>query len=422
MHKQLPSSIQQRITILQDYIHAMESGDAGAIAAVLRQAEQDQGLERMILEVNDVYQQEDQTVVQAGDVAMAHSLLFKASQTDQISRREQMESPSLNNTVPSHGSTENAIKSPSFPSHEVGGSIEEQTEPVNGFSTRRKVATPVLPARTVAPQKWYRSRSRWIAVAVAAALIALLLLPGTSALANQFLSLFKPQQFQAVQVSKQDVSTLSNYPAPSIDDFGSVQLQAKSLQIQHNLTQAQAAQKVNFTILLPGQLPKGVTNDPVFSVVDSGHGTFTFSAAKAHAYLAKNGHGSVQVPTNLDGATFEVTTTAGVMISYSNHTGNPFRVVEMPSPVIQATGKASLLELRDFMLSLPGLPPTFVTQLKQIDLNSGTVPLLVPAGIDSQAVTVHGTAGLLLSSSKTTTVEEVKQFPAGSMVVWQMNG
>jgi len=97
-------------------------------------------------------------------------------------------------------------------------------------------------------------------------------------------------------------------------------------------------------------------------------------------------------------------------------------VVELPSPVLQATGSATLQQLRDFVLSLPGLPSQLVAQLKQIDLNSGTVPFLVPSGIDSQSVTVHGTSGLLLTNSKTTSVENIKQFPAGSMVVWQRGG
>jgi len=278
MKEQLTPHMQQHVHLLHRYMNALERGDAETIAVMLGEAEQDQALERMILEVNEVYQHEDHVVIQATDIAAAQQFLLKAIPADQTRRREEMH--------------------------------------------MKKVATPVFPARTLASRKWYRSRVSWIAAVVAAALIVLLLLPGTSVLANQFLSLFRVQHFQPVTVTHQDISTLSSYSAPSIDDFGSVSFQANSFQTHYNLTQAQAAHKVNFPIQLPGRLPQGVSGDPTFGVMDSGHGTFTFSAAKMHAYLVKNGHGNVQIPANLNGATFDVTTTAGVMIRYGLRTGN----------------------------------------------------------------------------------------------------
>ncbi len=91
--------------------------------------------------------------------------------------------------------------------------------------------------------------------------------------------------------------------------------------------------------------------------------------------------------------------------------------------MIRAIGSASLEQLQNFMLSLPGLPPSLVAQLKQVDIANGTIPLPVPAGIDAHSVTVNGTSGVLLNSNKTTTIESIKQFPAGSsMVVWQTKG
>jgi hypothetical protein len=286
----------------------------------------------------------------------------------------------------------------------------------------KQFATPVFPAKMVAVPQWYAARKGWIAASAAAILIVVLLLPGTSALASQFLSLFSVQSFKPVQVTTQDVAALSQYSAPRIDDLGSVHFQANSFHMRNNLSQSQATKSVNFSVVLPAQLPDGVANSPSFSVVEGGHGVFTFSVAKMHAYLVKNGHGNVKIPANLDGATFDVTTTAGVMIKYGYHGGNPFLVVELPSPVIRATGRASLEQLQNFMLSLPGLPPSLVAQLKQVNLANGTIPLPVPAGIDAHSVTVNGTSGVLLNSTKTTTVEDIKQFPAGSMVVWQAKG
>src|SRR5207248_6902002 len=109
------------------------------------------------------------------------------------------------------------------------------------------------------------------------------------------------------QVTEQDVKTLSSRPIPDVEDLGTVQIQPGSLQGHYNLTEAQAAQMVNFHLLLPHYLPSGIPNNPDFGVVDSGQATFTFSASKAHAYFLKNGYGDVKIPARLDGATFGIT-------------------------------------------------------------------------------------------------------------------
>jgi hypothetical protein len=398
---------QRRLQVLQHYMSAMERGDVETIAAMLEDATQDQGLERILLEVNAVYQHEDHTTVRAADAVAAQEIISKLAH--QTTGREKM-----------HNNDQND------PAQAVLHVAQTELTDNNSYAPKKtqgkKIATPVFPAKMVASPKWYSSRKSWIAAAAAAILIALLLLPGTSALASQFLTFFTVSSFQTVQVTKQDVTALSKYSAPRIDDLGSVHFQANSFHMQNNLSHAQAAKSVNFSVVLPSQLPDGVANSPSFSVVEGGDGVFTFSAAKLHAYLVKNGHGNVKIPANLDGATFDVTTTPGVLIKYGYHGGNPFLVAELPSPLIRATGSASLEQLRDFMLSLPGLPASLVTQLKQINLTNGTIPLPVPAGIGAYSVTVKGTSGVLLSSNKTTTVEGIKDFPTGSLVVWQTKG
>src|SRR5437588_1093999 len=156
---------------------------------------------------------------------------------------------------------------------------------------------------------------------------------------------------------------------------------------------------VKLPMLVPDSLPQGISRTPNISVISAGHGTFTFSASKAHTFFVKHGYGNVNIPANLDGATFEITTTAGVVIAYGDQSNTLFMVVEVPSPVVRATGNASLQDLQNFLLSLPGLPPQLVTELKQIDLNSGGFPLPIPSGVETRSVTVQGTSGLLLTSN-----------------------
>jgi hypothetical protein len=419
MNEPLTPAMQQRVQVLHRYVCAMESGDVDTIATVLSQAEHDDALEHMILEVNEVYQQEDHTTLRSADIALAQQLLFTSIPALRAAGTESRPIQSLDGKASlvdseSHhvlDTTSGSAQAPSTPHHQ-------------GFKAlpTRKAPTQVLPAQKIAPQKWYRARRNWMITAVAAVLITLLILPAGGALANQILALFRVQHFQPVQVTKQDVQTLSSRPIPSLEDLGTVQIQPNSLQTHANLTKTQAAQMVNFPILLPHYLPRGISNNPDFGVIDGSHATFTFSASKAHAYFVKNGYGNVNIPANLDGATFDLTTTAGVVIAYGNQASTQFMLVEVPSPVVWATGQSSLQELRDFVLSLPGLPAPLVTQLRQIDLNSGIVPLPIPSGVDSQSITVHGTSGLLLTSNVSTTIEQIKKFPAGSAVVWQTHG
>jgi len=393
MNEQITPDAQRHLQVLQRYMLAMEEGDIDTIATILHEAEQDRSLENMVLAVNDFYQQEDRTMVNATDAMAVQQFLRTAVPVNQ----------------------------------QPAESIPERTpgaihQPASTKSQARKAPTQVLPSGKIAPQKWYQSRRNWLFAAIAAVLVALLLLPNSGALASQFLSLFSIQQFQPVQVTGQDVQSLTSRPLPTLEDLGTLNIKTDSLQTQDNVTQTQAAQLVNFPLLLPGSLPQGISGTPNFSVIGAGSGTFTFSASKAHAFFLKNGYGNINIPANLDGATYDVTTTPGVVISYGNETTAQYMIVEFPSPVVHATGSASLEELRNVALSIPGLPPQLVTQLKQIDLSSGVVPLPIPSGIDSQSITVHGTQGLLLTKNIATTIPQLKKFPAGSAVVWQTNG
>ncbi len=260
------------------------------------------------------------------------------------------------------------------------------------------------------PGRW------WIAV-VAAALIALIVLPNAGALANQFLALFSVQQFQPVSI---DPQTFRNGIGEDLQSFGDVNINSSTLDGIQNPTQAQVEQYLNFKLLLPGHLPPGVGHAMQFSLINSENGTFTFNAAKARAYLAQTGQSSVSIPSQLNGATFTITLSPGVIINYGNKCqgqdqcsgGKQFYVGEIPSPVIQATGKASLKDLRDFALSLPKLSSGARLLLQDVNLNNGVVPLPIPPQIQAQQVTTHGTQGVLMTDSSLSL----------GVIVWQTHG
>jgi len=258
------------------------------------------------------------------------------------------------------------------------------------------------------PGRW------WMAVA-AAALIALIVLPNAGALANQFLALFSVQQFQPVSI---DPQTFRNGIGEHLQSFGDMNINPGNLDSIQNPTQAQVEQYLNFKLLLPGHLPPGVGHVMQFSLINSEKDTFTFNAAKARTYLAQTGQSNVVIPSQLDGATFTITLSPGAIINYGNKCqdqcsgGKQFYIGEIPSPVIQATGKASLKDLRDFALSLPNLSSGVRLLLQDVNLNNGVVPLPIPPQIQAQQVEVHGTQGVLLTDSS---------LSLGG-VIWQTHG
>ena len=322
---------------------------------------------------------------------------------------------------------ENVIPHPSAALARLQRSIREDEQAVAQPATFNALTTSV-----VRRPRWYSRPRTWVATVAAAVILALILLPNAGALADQFLSLFRVQQFQPVTINPQDFRT---QPLPGLQDFGTARLTGGNM--TGNLTEAQAEQLVHFPVLLPGHVPNGVSGQPNYRVMTGAQVTFTFSSKLTRAYLNKNGGSNIAIPANLDGAVFTINVSPGVEIQYGNgdssrgtgliagirHSSSssatspdtsksnsaPFIIVEVPSPTIRATGGVSLNELRDFLLKMPNLSPSLVSQLKNIDLNSGTIPIPVPPQMTVQHVTVHGSQGLLLGDST----------PIGGIVVWQ---
>jgi hypothetical protein len=309
---------------------------------------------------------------------------------------------------------------------------------------------------------WHRG---WWIAAAAAVMAALILLPPSNSLANQFLSLFQPHTFQPVSVN---LTSFRNGLGEDLQYFGELNVNTRNLGSITHPTLAQIQQDLNFTLMLPGHLPPGVGPARQFTLVDSSEGTFTFNAAQARAYLDENGQGSVSIPPQLDGATFTITLAPGVIINFGKQCsaqtqsvnpsgsnsgrvsasqaapgsspaassagngngagtsngptlgiaalgctgGKPFYIAELPSPVVRATGKASLEDLRSFLLSLPRLSSGARLLLQDLNLTTGVVPLPIPPQVQAQQITTHGVQGVMMVDSSLTL----------GAVIWQTGG
>ncbi len=271
------------------------------------------------------------------------------------------------------------------------------------------------------PLSFARRRTAWLAAIVAAAMIALLLLPNAAALANQFLALFQVQQFQPVNINPRNFSQALLL---DITKYGDVNQQDFDTGL-HPISADQVKQLLRFPLLLPTRLPSGVGSTAQFAVNNGGMLAFVFRAAKARAYLQANGEHGVSIPAQLDGATYTITVQTSVLVSYvkscppgagidtiNQCSGNPFYVAEVSNPVVQGVGNASLKDLRDFFISLPNQSSQMRSLLQNIDLNTGTVPLPIPPQVDAQQVTAHGAPAVLLTDNS---------LGAGALL-WQKGG
>lgn len=77
------------------YSSALERGDFDTVASVLHEAEQDPVLERMILEVNEVYQEEYDAAVQAGDAVLVRKLIREYLPSEMTHQEEITDVPPL---------------------------------------------------------------------------------------------------------------------------------------------------------------------------------------------------------------------------------------------------------------------------------------------------------------------------------------
>nr|BBH95367.1 hypothetical protein KTA_35660 [Thermogemmatispora argillosa] len=380
---------EQRAQFLRRYLEALESGDEEALLRLTQEASTDASLERLMLEANAAWAEEEGQTV-------------SAAEGEEARRR-------LRQVLARAGRTGDQPKPSVAPASEGAllGAAGPRVRPVQLPQGRR------VPVRQVL-------RRSWMAIAAAVLLLALLLVGTSTGLAATLLSFFSVQRFQPVTVSQQ---AMQSAQFPSLRDLGEVQASPGLLQPQRNLTRAEAERLAGFALKLPAQLPAGFSGrQPVFDVLEGGQATFIFRAASARAYLTRIGHAEVPVPAQLDGATFVIHVSRIVEAHYVSSGGKLLAILQTPSPTIEATGKASLEDLRAFLLSLPGLPSSLVQQLRQIDLRSGTVPIPVLTGMTSQAVTVQGQAGLLLTSQQLASSKKVTDLPDGVAVLWQAQG
>jgi hypothetical protein len=272
-----------------------------------------------------------------------------------------------------------------------------------------------IAARTVRPA-WYRPLA---ACAAAAAFVLALIFTPLGGYARSFLTIFEPQQFQPIDVTRDDLRDLRLLP--QANDVGTQRVLRKPVRTVYGSI-ASAQQHSAFALLKPAVLPAHFGSVHQYSLMAPGEMTFTFSAKKARAFVRQSGKSLPPMPAGLDGATIHLQTGNVFTAHYEAATQMPktkrrgpiasFELIEAQRPRVTSSG-TSLQTLEQYLLAMPNVSPQLAQQIRALGDIRNTLP--VPVAIDkqsAQSITVQGVKGLAIGDNT----------GLGAGVMWQKNG
>jgi hypothetical protein len=213
------------------------------------------------------------------------------------------------------------------------------------------------------------------AAAIAAiALIAVIAGTGTAA-AGDWLQIFRSRQIAPVSISTADLIAL-----PDLAMFGDVTVTGDG-DVHQVADAAVAAAQTGLEVPEVTSLPRGVSGEPLYQVGAEVGATFTFSAERAARAASEAATTLPPPPPGLDGSPVQLVAGPGVAQIWTSYAGLPALVVgRAVAPSAFSTG-VPFETVRDYLLSLPGVPGDVAAQLRTFTADGSTLPLPVPADL-----------------------------------------
>jgi hypothetical protein len=254
--------------------------------------------------------------------------------------------------------------------------------------TRLSTAPPGRWSRPARPGRRARlgARTRVAAAALAAAvaLTVLVATPGGRAAAGGFLAQFRSQRLQVVSLDPAQSTRLGDVVGEleRTGVFTGSASQFEAFEPRVAADRAEASRLAGFAVPVvdPAVLPGGVEPDPERILVSRAReARLTFDRDRALDYLRRNGRPDARLPERFDGTQLVIQLPAAVVQQFAGRDGGPALLVAKAGLLgLDAEGGASLEELREVVLGLPGLPAETVAQLRAIGDWRNTLPLPVP--------------------------------------------
>ena len=266
------------------------------------------------------------------------------------------------------------------------------------------------------------TRARGVAAALVAAVVVtgLVATPGGRAAAAGFLAQFRSERFEVLKLNSSQSMQLSAVMSQLVEtgvftgDHSELYRMTEPA-VARDLAEASRLAGFQVKAVSRSALPRGVGAVPERILATRPHtARITFDRDQAIAYFQRNGRPDVQIPERFDGAQLIVRVPAVVVQEYAGRDGAPRLLVGKAGTIgLDADGGASLEELREVVLSLPGVPKETVEQLRNISDWRTTLPLPVPTDeVRWQRATVDGAEALSFAD------------PTGKLhaLLWQRGG
>jgi hypothetical protein len=267
-------------------------------------------------------------------------------------------------------------------------------------------ATAARPPRRGRPGPLARmgARTRGIAAALLAAVVltGLVATPAGRAAASSFLAQFRSQRFQVLSLDPSQSSQIEDVVAGLVDTgvFSGNAPQGSGFgEPRAADDRAEASRMAGFAVPVidPAALPRGIERVPQRILVSPAReARLSFDRDRALDYLRAHGRPDAQLPERYDGTQLVVQLPAVVVQEFAGRDGGPALLVGKAGMLGLGTeGGASLEELREVVLDLPGLPAETVAQLRAIGDWRSTLPLPVPTDeVRWNPTTIEGTEAI----------------------------
>jgi hypothetical protein len=276
------------------------------------------------------------------------------------------------------------------------------------------------PRRARLPRLTTRARAAAAGLIAVIVLTGLVATPGGRAAAAGFLAQFRSERFEVISLSSSQARQLNEVMSQLVatgvfsGDNGRLDNIGEPAPVRDL---AEASQIAGFPVQAVSQsaLPRGVRATPERVLVLRAQTIrVTLDRERALAYFQRNDQPGVQIPPRYDGAQLVVHVPAIVVQEYAGRDGGPRLLAGKAGMIgLNAAGGASLEELRELVLRLPGLPSETVAQLRGISDWRTTLPLPVPVDQASwKPANVNGAEALSFAD------------PSGHLhaLVWQRGG
>jgi hypothetical protein len=249
-------------------------------------------------------------------------------------------------------------------------------------------------SRPVRTRRTRRLRDAVRRPAAAGVAVALVLAGAGAAAANDWLQIFRTEQITTIGVRLDELPTL-----PDLRAYGDVEVGGEP-DVQPVADADEAAARSGLAVPVVAALPRGVAGEPTYRVGDEVSVTFTFSAEAAARAAADAGEPLPAPPAGLDGSQVRLVAGPGVVATWSSGSGLPDLVVgRAAAPRAYSTSGVPFETMRDYLLSLPGLPDDVAAPLRAVNADGSTLPLPVPADeVTTSAAEVDGRPATVLVS------------------------